>query len=435
MRTIVAIVVLSLAALPAFADEPASGPATSDSWSPLRVHVVCQGWGRTKSCPAFLRGFIDESDALEWGTRASAQVIVYFNVTTVASDDIVHLRFTSSLEEAPVTLEVTQPINSRGTDDEQRAQLRPAFYRAIAIYLGALVPGAVQTELVAPETADKATPSTTPWGVSLWVGGWGNWTENYQSYSTWGGASVGRLTQDDHISLSVSGDYGASRQPPLVIDGDEISLDVSSYSVQSTLFVEHHLDSSAFVGALVRAGHQDSKGRYEGTFRAHTGIGYDWFASDDPRGNVLEVVYLIGYQVDRYNVQNVLKQGFAQFPTHGALIKGSVRKDTLTYGVHGGAMAMLLDPFTRYVIDVGPSVNVQLGDHVDASFFFGVTKQAVPGPRMIDMEDFEEVTRSSYAEPLSLSASFNLNLHWDRTNGERNNRWSVTQRLGALGTL
>jgi hypothetical protein len=435
MRTLVAIVVSLLFALPAFADEPGAPAPASDTWSPLRVHVACQGWGRTKSCPAFLRGFIDESPALEWGTRASAQVVVYYNVTQVASDDMVHLRFTSSLEEAPVTLEVTQPVDSRGTDDEQRAQLKPAFYRAIAIYLGALVPEAVQTELIAPVVAEKEEPSTTPWGVSFWVGGWGSWTENYQSANTWGGASIGRLTGRNHVSMSVSGDYGLSRQPPLVIDDEEISLDVSSYSVQSTLFLERHLTDSAFIGGLARGGHQDPEGRYEGTWRAHVGIGYDWFASDDPRGNVLEVVYLAGYQVDDYNVQNVLKEGFAHFPTHGALIKGSVRKDKLTYGVHGSAMAMLFDPLTRYVVDIGPSMSVQLGDHVDVSFSVGVTKQAVPGPRSIDMEDFEEVTRSSYAEPLSLSAHFNLNIHWDRTNGERNNRWSVTHRLGALGTL
>jgi len=80
-------------------------------------------------------------------------------------------------------------------------------------------------------------------------------------------------------------------------------------------------------------------------------------------------------------------------------------------------------------------MSVQLGDHVDVSFSIGVRKQAVTGPRSVDPGDFEEVTRSSYAEPLSLNSYFNLNFHWDRTNGDRNNRWSVTQRLGAFGTL
>ena len=149
---------------------------------------------------------------------------------------------------------------------------------------------------------------------------------------------------------------------------------------------------------------------------------------------MLAVAYVAGYQVDKYNTLNELGETFAHFPTHGILARGSVRKDKITYGINARAMAMTFEPRTRYVLDIEPSVSMKLGDHVDLYISVGVTKQAVPAP-VIDPTDFEEVTRSSYAEPLRLQSSFNLNFHWDRTNGARNNRLSLTGRLGSLSTL
>ena len=78
---------------------------------------------------------------------------------------------------------------------------------------------------------------------------------------------------------------------------------------------------------------------------------------------------------------------------------------------------------------------MKLGDHVDLNLSAGVPQQAVPGPADLDTSDFEEVTRSSYTDPLQLSASFNLRLFWDRTNGVRNNRLDLTGRLQTLQTL
>ena len=36
--------------------------------------------------------------------------------------------------------------------------------------------------------------------------------------------------------------------------------------------------------------------------------------------------------------------------------------------------------------------------------------------------DYQQLSRLSYAEPLSMNGSFSLRVHWDRTNGARNDR-------------
>jgi hypothetical protein len=48
----------------------------------------------------------------------------------------------------------------------------------------------------------------------------------------------------------------------------------------------------------------------------------------------------------------------------------------------------------------------------------------VPGPHPdeIDNADYELISRSSYAEPVSASGSFNVRVYWERTNGARNDR-------------
>jgi hypothetical protein len=80
-------------------------------------------------------------------------------------------------------------------------------------------------------------------------------------------------------------------------------------------------------------------------------------------------------------------------------------------------------------------VSIELGDRVDLSFGFSMTKQAARGPTEIDTSDFEEVTRSSYRDPLRVTAFLNVRVFWDRTNEDRNDRWRFTNNLGKLDTL
>jgi hypothetical protein len=431
MRTLV-IIALLVAASTAAAAPDSSAPR---SWQPLLVHIECQGQGRTRACPAFLRGFIDETPLLAPAPRARAQVSLYYNVTFRADDDHVHLRFTAADDRLPREYEVTQVIDIRTSDDQQRARLRPAFKRGIAVFLGALNPDAVRVSLVVPTTRKRVVRTTTPWGFSIWTGGWGNYSRSFKSASMWGGFGLSRVTTETLLSSNFSANYGLTRQPPLVVDGEEISLDVDSYSTTSRLLFAHLVSPHWSTGALVRAGRQDREGQYDLTGRLHSGISYDYYPANDPRGNVLAAAYLVGYQADWYNVTNVLGQERAHFPSHGVLANGSVRVDKTTFRLRASAFAQLVAPRTRYVVELAPEVSVQLGDHVDLSLSMGITKQAVPGPEFVDEDNYEEVTRASYAEPLRLNGYFNLRIHWDRTNPDRNNRWNLTNRLGLLGTL
>jgi hypothetical protein len=45
-----------------------------------------------------------------------------------------------------------------------------------------------------------------------------------------------------------------------------------------------------------------------------------------------------------------------------------------------------------------------------------------PDPNAIDPSDYEQLSRLSYAEPLALTGTIGLTLHWDPTNGARNDR-------------
>ena len=68
---------------------------------------------------------------------------------------------------------------------------------------------------------------------------------------------------------------------------------------------------------------------------------------------------------------------------------------------------------------------VQVGDHVDFSVGFSIAKRELPGPDLdaIDPSDFEQLSRLSYADPLQVNGFVNVRLHWDRTNGARNDRF------------
>src|SRR4030095_14172559 len=96
-----------------------AGSAAATPFTPIGIHLECQGSGRTRACPAFLRGFIDASRVLVHAPRAGAKVLLYDNVTQRAGFDRVQLRFTSELVGAPSENEVLQEIDTRAGDDAQ----------------------------------------------------------------------------------------------------------------------------------------------------------------------------------------------------------------------------------------------------------------------------------------------------------------------------
>lgn len=412
-----------------------TAPPASSSFNPLRIHIECQSPGRTRACPAFLRGFIDKTPVLMPAPLAGAQVVLYVNATSRARFDRLELRFTSALAGAPRTHAVLQEIDTRTSDDQQRAALEPAFLRGVAPFVAAVAPDAVVVTLVAPPGAAHAQLDTTPWGVELSGGGFGSHTARYQSTTLWGGLSLSRTTARSRFTAGTSLSYGLTRQPPLEIDGHTVSLDLDTYSVSATGEVARLLTPHLALGALARAGHQDPGGPYRTTARVHAGAAWDLYPSDDPRGNQLEVSYLAGVECDRYNRPNALGQQRACFASHMLLATGSVRRDTVTWGVTAALASQLMRPRRRRVVALSPQVSIQAGAHLDVSLSLGLTQQAVPGPGDIDPGDFAQVTRASYAEPLSLSGSIDLRLHWDASDPGRNNRWQSTGALAVFDPL
>lgn len=409
-----------------------SAPATT--WSPLRVAIDCQNEGRTRAC-AFLRGFIDASEVLAYVPRAEAQVVLYVNATARTNDDIVQLRYVSELPSAPPSLELLQTLDTRNPDDEQRASLQPAFLRGMGPFVTAVNPEAVTVSLARPAEGTEVAAKTTPWGVGVYLGGWGSWTEDFQYLSIWDGIWVYRLTTRSRFVAGVAHDAELEAQPSLQVEQHTVSLDSSSSSVGGSLLYGYNLDDHWTVGGLARGGHEDPDGQYLGTARAHAAVERNWFPSDDPRGNRLAATYMLGAQADWYNHTNQLGQDQALYPTHGLMLQGTVRVDTVDLTLELGAGAELLHPLQRYVLSVSGDMDLTLGDHVDLNFNMGLTQQAIPGPTQIDTSSYEAVTRADYAEPLSLWGNLNIRVHWDHTNGERNNRFDALDGLGNTANL
>jgi hypothetical protein len=110
---------------------------------------------------------------------------------------------------------------------------------------------------------------------------------------------------------------------------------------------------------------------------------------------------------------------------HEVAATGSVRKDKVKLGVSLVARAEVLHPTRRHTLSASPSIEVQIGDHVDFSVGFSIAKRELPGVDLdaIDPSDYEQLSRLSYADPLQLNGYFSVRIHWDRTNGARNDRF------------
>jgi hypothetical protein len=170
----------------------------------------------------------------------------------------------------------------------------------------------------------------------------------------------------------------------------------------------------------------DPKGQFRYGTATQVGAEWDRFHADDPRGNRLAVLAVVGYNVEGYNLQNEIGERFAHYAVAGAIASGKVRKDKVLLGLSLGVGGQILHPTRRHHVSVSPSIEWQLGGHIDLNLSFSVTKRELPGPdeSLIDPTDYALQSRLSYAEPLAINGSFSLSIHADRTNGERNDRFS-----------
>lgn len=407
---------------------------SSQAATPLRVAMECQSQARVDAC-TYLQGALDAQAVVAVVPRSDAQVLLYVNATTEASEDKIFLRFVSNMEAVPLNFEQLVSVDSRLSVDEQREQLEPVLLRGLAPYVSITFPDAVQVTFQIPEDSTIVAEKSSPWGLTTWMGGWGSWLGDYQDLSVWVGGALYRITDQQKQMLSGGYDRSIERQPSLDINGSEVSLTSDSSASYASLLSAWNLNDHWTVGGIIRNGHDDPEGQFLLSSRFHTGVEYNHFPSDDPRGNQLAVGYLIGGQWDQYNQTNALGQDQALFPTHMILATGSIRVDTVEIELDLSAQAELLHPTQRYVLGANGSLDLTLGDHVDLSMEMGLTQQAIPGPATLDRSSYEAVTRASYAEPLDIYGHLNLNIHWDNTNSARNNRFEAPSDLQSTGNL
>ena len=402
--------------------------AEAEPAGPIRVSIECEGSGRTKACPAFLLGFLDAHKVLLASPRAGADVVVYATATAIALVDRVRLRFVGHIASAPPVVELDVDVDSRGTDDEQRAQLEPAFLRGIALFVGARHPEAVTVALTtSAEVAAVAAKVGAPWGVEVGIGGSGSYTERYRSASA-NLNVIGRwLTPRRRAFAGMFSNGGLNRQPSLVLeDGTMVSLDTERWFVRAGAEYVALLDDCWSIGAGSYTNFEDAEGQFEYSNRSRLAIEWDKFASDDPRGNRLGVFYSVGWMTAERSTCGT-RSASGSRPTRSMASRRSGRSAT-TRSASGSRWRstpeLFLHPTLRRSLTVSPFVEIKLGDHVDVSLSMSITQRELPAPDAdaIDPSDFEQLSRLSYAEPLSISGSLNLRIHWDPTNGARNNR-------------
>jgi len=405
--------------------------ASGEPAPPVRVTIECEANGRTKVCPAFLLGFVDANKILLSSPRAVAEVVVYASSHEIAQVDRVHLRFVGKLEGAPPVVELDVDVDTRATDDVQRALLEPVFLRGIALFVAARHPKAVTVALGMPDETTVAKPKTTPWGLSLGLGGFTNYTKQFQSYNGFSELALTRLERKSRALAQVFANGGLNRQPPLQVDDGtgnivEVSLDTNQWSVGSNLQYVQLIDPCWSVAAVTRVWHDDPKGQFRYGWNGKVGVEWDKYQADDPRGNRLALLYVAGYQVERYNLRNVIGETFAQYPIHSLIASGSVRKDKIQIGLSLSINGEVIHPERRHSISASPFIDWKIGDHVDLQFQFFVTQRELPGPdpAVLDPMDYAQQSRLSFAEPFSVNGSFQITIHADRTNGARNDRFS-----------
>lgn len=400
---------------------PAPAAAQPAANGPLRLAIECQSGGRTKACPAFLLGFVEANPLLLASPRANAQVVLYVNAVPIANDDRLHLRFVGSVRGAPSTIEVDVDVDTRGTDDAQRAQLEPAFVRGVALYVATLHPGAVKIAIAAPAElgAAAAKPATSPWSTAIDLNGFGSWSGPYKSANGFVGSEILRTQARSRYRLALGANGGLERQP--AVSG--VSFNSTRWNVSAGASTNHHLNDCWSWELATSIWRDDPKGQFRYGWASSLALEWDKYPSDDPRGNQLAIAYGLGYRVEGYNFPNELGERFAHYPEHRLGSFASIRKDKIQYSLYTQVTVELLHPLRRYTLQAQPGISMQLGDHVDLGVELSVTKRELP-EFLIPPDDPEAVGRAEYAQSLSTSAFFNLRLHWDATNGVRNNRFT-----------
>jgi hypothetical protein len=396
----------------------------------VRVDVECEQSGRTKACPAFLLGFLDANKVFINSPRADADVVLHVSSVDFALIDRVHLRFVSAMKGAPELIELDADLDTRTDDDTQRAVLERAFVRGIALYVAVREPELVTVSLASAATTHAAAAAaaaaiTSPWDFSLSVNGSGSWTGPYQSGNGSLGGSISRTTTKMRGSFSASAAGGVNKQPPLKLDdGTTISISTSPWSLTAGGGAAYLFNDHWSVSGGTSASRSDPHSQNRTSYSGSSGVEWDKYLPNDPRGNRLSVSYSASYELDHLNLRNELGETTTHYPSHSLGASGSVRKDKTDYSLSLSVGSEMFHPERRYQLSASPSVTWQLGGHVDVSASFSIEQRRVvaPDPSAINTMDYAEVSQLSYTQPFSVSGSLGFTFHWDRTNGARNDR-------------
>ena len=403
------------------------GQAAADKTTALGVTLQCEAWGRTKACPDFLLGFIDDNPYLRQAPRSDAAIFMFVTTTGVGNDDHLHFRVVGKVAGAANTVEFDTKLDTRATDDDLRAQLQPAFARGVALFIAAAHPSAVAISFTAPTASDSAAkPAATlsPWDFQLRINAYGNRSNRYSSTTTYENFSLARTTPTSIHRINLSGAYRVNKLPPLMVGDQVISLNTRAWSGSIGGMTEHQLAPHWAYAVRGSAGIADRRAQTRRDANAEAALAWDRYHSNDPRGNQFAVAYGLGLAYQRFNFINVLGERFAVYPRHSLGASGNFRRDRVQYALSANADAELLHPTRRYALSFEPSISWQVGSHIDLNVSVSVIKRAVPGPADVDETDADQLARAAYAEPLALSGSFGITVHWDRTNGARNNRFA-----------
>jgi hypothetical protein len=409
-------------AAPLHQSPPASDTTKTSVTSPLRIHLICEARLRGNLCPKHFESIFDKEPLLQHSPRSDAEVTLFVMATPVGNDDVVLLRFVSAIPRTPPSLEIIVRVDTRALLDEQESVLEAAFLRGIALYLAEKHPGS-STTVLKQQRQDVVTKAVTPWDVSLTISGHGNGSSKYKTY---GGNSAFESSYTQSymkIGFGVGGNLNINDAPPLRDEnGNEISIDSKSYEMWTNLFIARDVNANWSVVAALSANIGDPSSQFSLKSQNGAGIEYNYFPSDHARGNRLGANYYIGYNWEKYNLVNVLDEEEALFPYQYVSAFAAVKRDQVEYGLRATFEHQLLKPGRRNELTLSPSITMRVGDHIDLSTDITITRRTVPDS-IIDETDFQQVQRSSYAEPLSITGSLSLTIHFDRTNEARFNRF------------
>jgi hypothetical protein len=390
---------------------------------PVKLHVKCEEPGRTKACPEFLRGLADQIPQLIVSPLHGADLVLFVSAAPIANDDRLHFRLISDMPNAPRTIEFDVLLPTRASDDQQRQLLEGPFRRAVGMYVAARFPTAVGTEFFPDVSEAAANPVPgQPWSFEISLSGSGSKAGPYTSAATESSIDLSRTTPTSQLGISAWGNYEQRGAPPLIIDGESVSLNATTYSAGASAFLQQDF-TPCWSWQVFSAGHHDDpEGNFVFNAKLQAAMEWNAFASNDPRGNKLAVSYHIGAVWERYRQPNALDELTARYPLHSIAAKASLRHDTATYSLAVSAEAELLRPMTRNAIHMEPEIAVALTDRIDLAFNFKYEHREQAQP-MIDLTDYENLSQGVFAERESLSSSMSLRLHWDASNGAQNNRF------------